>query len=88
MKRWKAIYEKLGLHIAVWHSAWSGDNAYNVVARFENGLKDLDRDISFRKAATELYGPNEYVRLQEQNGDLYSRIWSELVEFKPELQSQ
>jgi len=89
LKKWKAIYEKRGFNVAVWHSAWSGDDSYTLAFRLPNGLKDLDAEApSLRKICDELFGVNEYARLQQAAADNYSRVWSEMIEFKPELGSK
>jgi hypothetical protein len=89
MKRLKAVYEKKGISVAVWHTAWSGENMYSVVVRLKNGLKDLDSDLlSTRKTIDEMYGANEYARIQQASSDNYSKIVDEIIEFKPELGSK
>lgn len=88
-KKWKAICDKLGVPVAVWHAAFSGENSYSFVYRLKDGFKVFDEDApKFRQAAGELYGPNEYARLMQADADEISREWQELVEFKPELGSK
>jgi hypothetical protein len=91
LTKWKAIYEKLGLTVAVWQTAWSGETTYALVFRLKDGLKTFDeRPVpasSLRKTADELYGAGEYDRLQQAASDNFSKVWSELVEFKPALGS-
>jgi hypothetical protein len=88
LKKWKAIYEKLGLTVAVWRTSWSGETTYAVVFRLKNGLKDFDEPTpEFRKACDDLFGAGEYDKLQKASGDMYSKIWSELIEYKPALGS-
>jgi hypothetical protein len=89
LKRLKPVYEKKGISVAVWHSAWSGENTYILVVRLKNGLKDLDTDLlNTRKAVEEMYGANEYARIQQASADNYSKIVDEILEFKPELGSK
>lgn len=82
-KKWKAIYQKLGLNVGVWHQVFSGANEYTAVWRMKNGLKDIDEKFSLHKTCDELYGPAEWSRMQKANADIYSDIWTELIEFKP-----
>ena len=66
MKHLKVVYEKKGISVAVWHSAWSGESTYFAVVRLKNGLKDLDTDLLVtRKTIEDLYGANEYARIQQ-----------------------
>jgi hypothetical protein len=89
LKKWKAIAEKLQIPVAVWHVSFSGDDAYSVVFRLKDGFKVFDGPTpNFRGASAELYGPNEYARLDQADTDNLSRDWMELVEFKPELGSK
>jgi len=89
IKAWKAVYAKRGMNVAVWHSAWSGDNVYTLSYRLKNGWKDLDQDLpNSRKVLEELAGPNEYARLQQNAADAYEKVSSEMVEFKPDLSSK
>jgi hypothetical protein len=88
LKKWKAIYEKLGLTVAVWRTSWSGENTYVLVFRLKNGFRQFEEPTpEFRKTADELFGAGEYDRLQQAAADDYSKMWSELIEFKPELGS-
>jgi hypothetical protein len=88
LKKWKAIYEKLGMTVAVWRTSWSGETTYGVVFRLKNGLKEFDEPTpAFRKTADELFGAGEYDRLQQSVGDNCSKMWSELIEYKSELGS-
>ncbi len=89
LKAWKAVYEKRGMNVAVWHSAWSGENVYSVVFRLKNGWKDLDADLpSMRKTVEEISGPNEYARLLQGAADNYEKVVDEMIEFKPDLSSK
>jgi hypothetical protein len=89
LRRYKAVYEKKGLSVAVWHSAWSGENQYALVVRLKNGLKDLDSDLlNLRKTIEDLYGVNEYARFNQAATDNYEKITDEIMEFKPELGSK
>lgn len=89
LKKWKAINDKLGLAVAVWHAAFSGENSYAISYRLKDGFKVFDEDKpKFRKAADELFGPNEYARLLQADTDDLVTEWQELVEFKPELGSK
>jgi hypothetical protein len=89
LKKWKAIYEKLGMVVAVWRTSWSGEMTYVLVFRLRNGFKQFDEPApETRKACDELFGPGEYARLQQAWADNCSRMWSELLEFKPELGSK
>jgi hypothetical protein len=89
LKKWKAVYEKLGLNVAVWRTSWSGETTYALVYRLRNGLKQFDEPTpEFRKTADALYGDGEYERLQQAAADNYSKMWSEIIEFKPELASR
>lgn len=89
LKKWKAVYEKVGITVAVWRTSWSGELTYALVFRLKNGFKQFDEPApEFRKAAEELYGSGEYSRMQKASAEIYSRIWSELLEFKPEFGSK
>lgn len=89
LKKVKAIYEKVGLTVAVWRTSWSGESTYVLVFRLKNGLKQFDEPTpEFRKASDELFGAGEYERLQQASADNYSKVWSEIIEFKPELGSK
>lgn len=89
LKKWKAITEKVGLTMAVWHNTFSGDDGYAIVFRLKDGFKTFDGPYpEFRKAAADLYGPSEYSRLEHADTENLSRDWMELVEFKPELGSK
>jgi hypothetical protein len=91
LKKWKAIYEKVGLTVAVWRTAWSGETTYVLVFRLKTGFRQFDEPMSaseLRKAADELFGAGEYDRLQQAAADNFSKTWSELIEFKPALGSQ
>lgn len=81
-KKWKGIYEKLGLNVGVWHMVFSGANEYTAVWRMKNGLKDIDENFSLHKTCDELYGPEAWSQLQKANADIYSDVWTELLEFK------
>jgi hypothetical protein len=88
LKKWKAIYEKLGLTVAVWQTAWSGETTYVLVFRLKDGLRVFDERMpAFRKTADELFGVGEYDPLQQSASDNCSKMWSELIEFKPALGS-
>lgn len=88
LKKWKAIYEKLGLNVAVWRTSWSGETTYALVYRLKDGFRQFDEPTpEFRKVADELFGPGAYDQLQQASADNYSKMWSELIEFKPELGS-
>ena len=51
-------------------------------------LKDLDENApTMRKIVEDLYGANEYARLQHAAAENYSKIVDEIIEFKPELGS-
>lgn len=89
LKKWKAIYEKVGLTVAVWRTAWSGETTYVLVFRLKTGFRQFDEPTpEFRKAADELFGAGEYERLQQAAADNFSKTWSELIEFKPALGSR
>jgi hypothetical protein len=89
LKKWKAIGEKLGMTIVVWHLTFSGDDGYSIAFRLKDGFAEFDKPApKFRKAAEELFGPNEYARLEKADAENLSRDWMELVEFKPELGSK
>ena len=89
LRKWKAIYEKVGLNVAVWRTSWSGETTYVVVQRLKNGLKQFDDSTpEFRKACDELFGVGEYAKLQQSAADTSSKVWGELIEFKPELASK
>lgn len=89
LKKWKAICEKIDIPVVVWHVEFSGDDGYSVVFRLKDGFKTFDGPTpKFRSACAELYGPNEYARLEQADSDNLSRDWMELVEFKPELGSK
>lgn len=88
LKKWKAIYEKLGLTVAVWQTSWSGETTYALVFRLKDGLRVFDEPMpAFRKTADELFGAGEYDRLQQSANDNCSKMWSEIIEFKPALGS-
>lgn len=89
MKRWKAVNEKLGRNTVVWRTAWSGEIVYSMVYRLQNGFKELDEDgPSARTTMDQIYGAGEYDRQQRAAGEIFSRISSEMAEFKPELGSK
>jgi hypothetical protein len=89
LKKWKALSEKLGLTVVVWRLTFSGDDGYSIVFRLKEGFAEFDKSApNFRKAAAELYGPNEFARLEKSDTENLSRDWMELVEFKPELGSK
>jgi hypothetical protein len=88
LRKWKAIYEKLGMTVAVWRTSWSGESSYALVFRLKDGFRTFDEPTpAFRKTADELFGAGEYDRLQQAAGENFSRMWSELIEFKPALGS-
>ena len=88
MTKWKAIYEKAGLNVAVWRTSWSGETTFALVFRLKDGFKAFDSPPEFRKVADELFGAGAYDKLQQAAADNYSQIWSELIEFKPDLASK
>lgn len=89
LKTWKTVYAKRDLNVAVWSSFFSGESSYAVAFRLKNGLKDLDLDQpTFRKTVEDLFGPNEYARLQQAAADSYKEVVSEIIEFLPELSSK
>ncbi|HVU22613.1 MAG TPA: hypothetical protein VHE13_00710 [Opitutus sp.] len=89
LKEWQAIYAKLGLPVEVWQTTFSGQASYVVLFRLKHGLKDFDEEWpDFRKAATGLFGPRAYERLQQASADNYSSTWNELIEFKADLGSR
>ena len=60
-----------------------------LVHRLKNGFRQFDDATpELRKACDELFGAGEYAKLQQSSADKYSKIWSELIEFKPELASK
>jgi hypothetical protein len=88
LKKRKAVYEKLGLTVVVWRSAWSGETTFTLVNRLKDGFKEFDEPApEFRQTTDALFGAGAYDGLQHDLAENFSKIWSELVEFKPELSS-
>lgn len=84
LKSYKAANLKRGLKVAVWHSAFSGENVYSCAFRLQNGWKTFDENLpSMRTTLAELAGPNEYARLLAASAEAFSDISSEMVEYLP-----
>ncbi len=89
MKRYKATWEKRGLNVAVWVSAFSGEAQYNVAFRLKNGWKDFDADgMSPREAATALWGAAAFERMVADAAECFEKISTELVNYDPALGSK
>ncbi len=89
MKRFKAIWDKRGLHVAVWASRFSGPAQYTVVFRLKRGWKDFDEEgMSTRAAADALWGPAAYDVLMADVALAFDHVSSELVNYDPALGSK
>lgn len=89
LKRSRALWEKRGLNVAVWVSAFSGQAQYSVAFRLKNGWKDFDADgMSNREAATALWGAASFERLNADIADCFEKVTSELVNYDPALGSK
>jgi hypothetical protein len=79
-KAFKPVWEKRGLNVVVWQSAFSGRAGYSVAFRLANGLKELDVDrISNRKAFEEVSGPTEYQRVLDLASEAFDEVSSEII---------
>lgn len=89
LKRFKAIWEKRGLNVAVWGSRFSGPAQFTVAFRLKNGWKDFDLDgMSNRDAANALWGAAAFDGLMADVAQAFDKISSELVNYDPALGSK
>lgn len=89
MRRFRALWEKRGLSVAVWTSSFSGSAQFSAAFRLKNGWKDFDADgMSNREAATELWGAASWDRLNADVAECFEKISSELVNYDPALGSK
>lgn len=89
LKRYKAIWEKRGLNVAVWASRFSGPTQYTAAFRLKNGWKDFDMDgMSNRDAANALWGSAAFDGLMADFAQAFEKVSSELVNYDPALGSK
>ena len=89
LKRFKAIWDKRGLNVAVWASRFSGPAQYTVAFRLKNGWKDFDADgMSNRAASDALWGTAAFDGLMSDVAMAFEKISSELVNYDPALGSK
>lgn len=89
LKRFKALWEKRGLNVAVWASRFSGPTQYTAAFRLKNGWKDFDLDgISNREAANALWGSAAFDGLMADMAQAFEKVSSELVNYDPALGSK
>lgn len=89
MKRYRAIWEKRGLSVAVWSATFSGQARYSAAFRLKDGWKGFDADgMSTREAANALWGTAAFDRLNADVAECFEKITSELVNYDPALGSK
>lgn len=89
LKTLKSSWEDGKQSIAVYEISSSGQNGFNVVTRYADGLKERDPQYraSMKSRYEKLNGAGSWSNYQDMLKKCVDHSWSEILEFQPELSS-
>lgn len=89
-KTWKTVWQKLGLHVVVWSTFYSGEPQFIVSYRLPQGFVDLEqsRTKALREGFDEIAGAGAYARYLEDLDKYVDRVSEEMIELLPEVSSK
>ena len=90
LKKWKPVWQKLGMQVVVWATFFSGEPQFVLSYRLPHGFVDLEesKTKALREGFDEIAGAGAYARYLEDMDGYVDSISEEMIELLPDVSSK